>query len=325
MLKDILQNKKCFKLICGAGNENIEEVEKLVALYAKAGANFFDLSASEEVMEAALRGLKRVVPESELKNYHLCVSIGAKDDPHFNKAVIDKLKCVSCGNCIEICPQKAIILKNNEYLINEKRCIGCGNCKSTCLTTAISFYSKNTSFEEILSPIAKHNISCIELHASCNNEEEIYEKWQKINHNFDGILSICLNRTHFGDIRLIELIKQLLKERKDFSTIIQADGCAMSGLNDEYKTTLQAIAMAEIIQNANLPVFIMICGGTNSKSSEFAKLCNLDIHGVAIGSFARKIVRQYTIREDFFENQEIFNQALKVAKSLVDKTLKYLT
>ena len=45
MLKDLLEAKKCFKLVCGAGNEDAAEVEKLVMLYAKAGCKFFDLSS----------------------------------------------------------------------------------------------------------------------------------------------------------------------------------------------------------------------------------------------------------------------------------------
>ena len=34
MLKDLLENKKCFKLVCGAGNEDAKEVES-VAEFAK--------------------------------------------------------------------------------------------------------------------------------------------------------------------------------------------------------------------------------------------------------------------------------------------------
>ena len=43
MLKDILEEKKCFKLVCGAGNEDIEEIEKLTLIYSLAGCNFFDI------------------------------------------------------------------------------------------------------------------------------------------------------------------------------------------------------------------------------------------------------------------------------------------
>ena len=46
MLLDIFKEKKAFKLVCGAGNEDAEEIEKLVALYSKAGCNFFDICTS---------------------------------------------------------------------------------------------------------------------------------------------------------------------------------------------------------------------------------------------------------------------------------------
>ena len=121
--------------------------------------------------------------------------------------------------------------------------------------------------------------------------------------------------------KLICRLKEMLKDRESYTTIIQADGAPMSGGKDDYKTTLQAVAAAEIIQNANLPVYILLSGGTNSKTSELATLCGIDFCGVAIGSFARKIVREYTDRPDFYTNPEIFNSALKIAKNLVDTTI----
>ena len=67
-----------------------------------------------------------------------------------------------------------------------------------------------------------------------------------------------------------------------------------------------------------LPVHIMLSGGTNSKTLELAKLCGLDIAGVAIGSYARSIVKEFLNRDDFWQNEENFNSALSVAKTLVD-------
>ena len=53
MLKDILENHHGFKLVCGAGNEDVVEVEKLVTIYSLAGCRFFDVSANPEVVDAA--------------------------------------------------------------------------------------------------------------------------------------------------------------------------------------------------------------------------------------------------------------------------------
>ena len=64
----------------------------------------------------------------------------------------------------------------------------------------------------------------------------------------------------------------MLSIRKPYTTIIQADGIAMSGSDDKYGTTLQAVATAQLFQNANFPVYIMMSGGTNTKSIELAHL-----------------------------------------------------
>ena len=116
MLNDILKNKKCFKLILGAGNSDIEEIEKLVYTYSLAGANLFDLNASIEVVNAAKKALLR---SGIKKDRYLCVSVGLYGDPHLNKAFIDNSKCIRCKLCEKICPQSAI--KNNEVI--SKKCI----------------------------------------------------------------------------------------------------------------------------------------------------------------------------------------------------------
>lgn len=324
MLKDILTQKRCFKLVCGAGNEDASEVEKLVALYAAAGANLFDLSANSEVIDAAKRGLERVIPKNELKNYYICVSVGIKGDPHVRKAQINEDKCIFCGKCIDFCPQNAINKASDFIEVNKKRCIGCGKCEKDCDESAISFFSENKSLEEVLPSLVSKGIDCIELHALGIDEQEVDDKWKVINDNFDGLLSICIDRSKLGNEAILTRINRLLSKRKGFTTIIQADGAPMSGAEDNYIATLQSVAMAEIFQNAGIEAFIMLSGGTNSKTSELAKLCAIDINGVAVGSFARKIVREYIDRDDFLENQEVFNLALEKAKKLVDTTFKYM-
>ena len=90
MLLDLFKEKRCFKLVCGAGNEDAIEVEKLVTLYSKAGCNFFDLCAKPEIVDAAKRGLER----SGIKeNRFLCCSVGIKGDPHVSKALVDEDAC----------------------------------------------------------------------------------------------------------------------------------------------------------------------------------------------------------------------------------------
>ena len=39
MLRDVLKEKRCFKLVCGAGNENISEVKNMEYMFYKSTFN----------------------------------------------------------------------------------------------------------------------------------------------------------------------------------------------------------------------------------------------------------------------------------------------
>ena len=314
MLKDLLDSRKCFKLVCGAGNEDAAEVEKLVFLYAKAGCKFFDLSAKQEIVVAA----KNALEKAEVKDAFLCVSVGIKGDPHISKAQTDYEKCVACGKCDEICPHNAI----KYHKVNKAKCIGCGKCAKVCSQGAISFVSENVDLRKVLPPLISEGIDCIELHAMGENEDEVLEKWKIINELYTGMLSICTSHGKISDKTMIDRIKKMLELRKPYSTIIQADGFPMSGGKDDYKTTLQAVATAEIIQNERLPIYLMLSGGTNTKTSELAKLCDIRFSGVAVGSYARKIVREQLDRSDFYTNMLNFDKALQNAKILIESVDK---
>lgn len=316
MLKELLNQKKCFKLICGAGNQNLDEVEKLVAIYSKAGCKFFDFAADERVLKAAQRGLDFAIPKDEQKDYHFCLSIGTKDDQHTQKARIDSEKCKRCEKCIKACPQRAI----NEYFkVVKDKCIGCLKCAKVCKHSAIEIYSDNKPFNT--SAFQPFNLSCIELHASCTDELEVDEAWDELCENFDGMLSLCLGRKTLSDEKILARVKRLVGKRKPYSTIIQADGVSMSGGDDDFETTRPAVEMGKLIQGANLPVYLLLSGGTNSKTAELAKLSGVDINGIAVGSYARKIVKKYIKNDDFWENKTFFEEAVKVAKVLVQSVL----
>lgn len=313
MLKELLDTNHCFKLVCGAGNEDIEEIKRLVYVYAIAGCRFFDLSANEEVIQAARDALEL----AKVYDAYLCVSVGIKNDPHVKKAVIDYDRCVNCGACEEVCPQGAI----HYAKVKKYKCIGCGKCWKVCSRAAISYISEEKNLSEVLPPIVDKGIDCIEFHAMGNNTDEISKKWKYINDNFEGILSICTSRGKLSDEGLVNRIKEMIKDRKPYTTIIQADGFPMSGGDDNYKSTLQAVATAEIVHNEKLPVYLMLSGGTNAKTTELAKMCEISYCGVAVGSYARKIVKRFIEADDFWANPNRLNRALDMAKPLVDSVI----
>lgn len=313
MLKELLETKHCFKLVCGAGNEDIEEIKRLVYLYAVAGCRFFDLSANGDVILAA----KEALDIAKVYDAYLCVSVGIKNDPHVKKAVIDYDRCVNCGACEEICPEGAI----HYAKVKKEKCIGCGRCWRVCSRAAISYISEEKDLNEVLPKIVETGIDCIELHAMGLNDEEVFSKWKYINDNFEGLLSICTSRGQLSDEAMVKRIEKMLENRKPYSTIVQSDGFPMSGGDDNYKSTLQAVATGEIVQNAKLPVYLILSGGTNAKTTELAKMCDISYHGVAVGSYARKIVRRYVERPDFWANPVVLNSALEIAKPLIDSVI----
>lgn len=318
MLKDLLDAKKCFKLVCGAGNEDAQEVERLVTIYSLAGCNFFDLCAKPEIVDAAKRGLDRAGIKEDR---YLCVSVGIEGDPHITKAVIDQQKCVKCGKCKMICPHDAVF-EFDKYKIKKERCIGCMRCAKNCPKQAIEMVSQLQDYDEVLPKIIEKGIDCIEFHAISNDEIDVMKKWLQINDYFDGMLCISIDRSELGDKKLKDRVKKMLGIRKPYTTIIQADGIAMSGSDDEFGTTLQAVATAQLFQNAQLPAYIMMSGGTNTKSLELASMCNVHPHCLAVGSYARKIVKDYLKAEDLFENPAKMAQAVNIAKSLVNPIIK---
>lgn len=315
MLKDLFENRECFKLVCGAGNEDAAEVEKLVTIYSLAGCNFFDVCAKAEIVDAAKRGLERAGIK---ENRYICVSVGIDGDPHITKAKIDKSKCVDCKKCESICLHDAI--KNVEVL--SERCLGCSVCAKNCPVKAISMEAKLIDYKEVLPQLIDKGIDCIEFHAISEDESDVDEKWAQINEMFDGMLCISLDRSELGDRKLKARVERMIENRAPYTTIIQADGIAMSGNDDEYGTTLQAVATAQLFQNSKMPIYIMMSGGTNTKSTELAKSCGVYPHCLAVGSYARKIVKKYLQMNDLLENAEALNEAVAIAKSLIDVSLE---
>ncbi|MCK9376414.1 MAG: 4Fe-4S binding protein [Syntrophobacterales bacterium] len=318
-MREILSRGRYFKVVCGAGNEDPEEVRKLSLIYTLAGALGIDVSAQPAIVAAAVQGIALArqlggdlgVPAGPRP--FITVSVGLKGDPHIRKAQIDAALCTQCGECRQVCEQQAV----DESCRVLARCIGCGACFSVCDFQAISFADRKVDFQEVLPQCLEAGAENLELHATIADDAAVMRDWQLIAslvpHNF---ISMCLDRSQLSDAHLIARIKQVKAVAGD-RLIIQADGIPMSGGRDDFNTTLQAIAIADVIRKHEIPLMLLASGGTNSKTGELARQCGVRLNGISVGTFARKLVRQEINDPRFGTDLDLAARALSAAKALV--------
>lgn len=278
----ILDERKIFKLVLGLGNQSEESIISNVAVYAKAGCNMFDINASEEAINAVYKGIEKAGKNKD--DFLLCLSIGVSGDAHINKAEIINEKCTRCSACVNVCPQDAIILLDDGYpFVQKEKCIGCKRCKCK----AISFFEKESDFDEALKLADKYDIDCIEVHLA--SKKPPYDRLKYLIKKAKTSLSFCLDRKYYSNEKIRKIIGKIKKWLGNSDFIIQADGVPMSGGENTYKSTLQAVSMAHIVEEYR--TYVIISGGTNEKTAELAKMCNIKYNGIAVGSYAREIIK----------------------------------
>ena len=331
LYKDLLNTSRYFKLVCGAGNEDKDEVEYLTYIYTLAGCAGFDVSASPEIVTSAKKGIFAAIEKSKALKIEIplipfiTVSVGMPGDHHVRKALITD-DCVSCNLCIPSCPTDAI---PNNLVIIDQLCIGCGNCESVCPPAASAIKYKHNSKEllSILPKCVEAGADSIELHAGVPDDDSTMQEWKVVSESVpNGMISMCLDRKHLSNKMLLERIIAAHNIADD-RLIIQADGIPMSGGTDDFNTTLQAVSIADFINKnlkdkerkfKNLPV--LISGGTNSFTGNLARECDVGFNGITIGTHARKIISSTRKKPESLSNEEL-NQAINKAKSLIQINL----
>ncbi len=331
LYKDLLHSSRYFKLVCGAGNEDIHEVEYLSFIYTLAGCAGFDVSASPEVVSAAKKGINSAMDSAESLGIDIwfepfiTVSVGMPGDHHVRKAFINS-SCISCNLCIPVCPTDAI---PQDLKIIPELCIGCGNCEAACPPAAKAIEYKHSSkmLLEILPKCIESGAESIELHASVPDEESTLKEWSIVSKSLpNGLISMCIDRNHLSNESLIDRIISAHEIAGD-RLIIQADGIPMSGGNDDLNTTLQAVSIADIINKKlkfrhgkykTLPV--LISGGTNSHTGKLARKFNVKFNGITIGTHARKVITPYRNYPNKLTDNQL-KSAIKEARYLINSNL----
>jgi ferredoxin len=336
-MQSLLDDRKYFKLVCGAGNEDAEEVKRLTVLYTLAGAKGLDVSASPKVVRFCMEGIDLAF---ELANKFgiilnirpfIMVSVGMPGDHHVRKSYINLDTCLKCDLCIPVCPTDAI---PKELIVIKDKCIGCGNCSAICPKSDIIHYEHNNrELETLLPDCLTAGAEQIELHAAIADDTAIMQEWQLVSDvNPDGHISMCLDRLHLSNFAFEERVRKA-KEIAGERLIIQSDGYPMSGGEDDFNTTLQAIATADVLNKKfnmklrkakNVLIYKkenevdqLLSGGTNSLTAILADQTGVKFQGASLGTFARKIVKDAINNENFYEDIDNIKKGYLIARELV--------
>ena len=336
-MQSLLDNAKYFKLVCGAGNEDAEEVKRLTVLYTLAGAKGMDVSANTNVVTACMEGIDIAFELAEDLGINLkvrpfiMVSVGMPGDHHVRKSYINLDTCLKCDLCIPVCPTDAI---PKELVVIKDKCIGCGNCSAICPRQDIIHYEHNNrELETLLPECLVAGAEQIELHAAVADDEAIMQEWQLVSDvNPNGHISMCLDRLHLSNFAFenrVEKAREIAGDR----LIIQSDGYPMSGGEDDFNTTLQAVATADVLnkkfnmklrKSKNVLIYKkknevdqLLSGGTNSLTAVLADQVGVKFQGASLGTFARKIVKEVTDNENFYNDINGIKEGYLIAKELV--------
>ncbi len=64
-------------------------------------------------------------------------------------------KCVSCNECVKICPNNAITQKRGKVTRNDSRCKTCGRCASVCPSNATEMIGRTATVKDIVDVVKR--------------------------------------------------------------------------------------------------------------------------------------------------------------------------
>lgn len=64
-------------------------------------------------------------------------------------------KCIGCGNCFEICSQRAHVMVEGEHVLLWDRCDSCGDCLDGCFSGAIELAGRTVTVSEVIKEVLR--------------------------------------------------------------------------------------------------------------------------------------------------------------------------
>lgn len=314
-IQDTLRKRQFFKLICGASYRNTEFIRSLSQIYAAAGAHVIDVGARPELIQAARAGIQdaQVAGPQPLVMF----SVGINQDVHFLRVEKDHARCDSHGFCANACPHEVFVGQQ----IRLENCLGCDHCVVACPEDALRLIPREplADMQAVLSSCFAAGARALEIHTGNGQQQELaaiidlLTPWQ----SHIDLLAFSLG-AHGQSTAQIVALAQFISERCGPDIIIQADGQPISGRKGK-RSSLASLELARELFAAKIPAFIQVSGGVNDLTGQLAQESQIPIHGVGMGSFARKYVG---ISPSQTLDAQDYQLAVKQAQQLVQSISK---
>jgi len=310
-----LREKRMFKLICGATYSDFEAIVKYSQIFTRAGAHIIDIAAHPTIVSATKEGIEKAgVPKDKEPAIMVSLSLDHKQDPHFRRIELKESSCDTCGVCIPNCPTQAFSIREGKLSYQKERCYGCGACVPLCHVDALTPVPIKAFQPAILPELWDLGARCLEIHVGPNFYwfESYLEKIREISPQ-PWLISVCIG-SGFSSFNEIQEQAREIYNILGEGALIQVDGKPMTGYNKQDSSMLQALAVAEAVLEANAHIFVQVSGGINDRIKALLNQFDLKVHGVGMGSYAKKLIEPYL---------DDIETAVQIASKLVSSARPY--
>ena len=316
-IKNKLLQGNFFKFIIGASYKNLNAIRNLSHIFAMAGTDVIDAGADPEAVKAVKTGIMEAGVTSAFSPL-IMISIGMNEDVHFVKLVKGEDKCVSCMECLNVCPNQVFSAIKGELSVRYDKCVGCRKCVSLCPFKALELINSDPA-TDCISKCMEAGADALEIHCGNGDFEQIKNTWVSIDKfkEFFKLISFSIGGHELSIDEISELIcniKNMVKE----DVIWQLDGSPISGHAGE-TSTLEALELAGKIRKIYPEIFIQLSGGVNDLTHSLARKKNVKINGIGMGSFARSYIKLKDVENMSYREMD---DAVKLARKLIPCNLK---
>ena len=64
-------------------------------------------------------------------------------------------KCVACGRCVDVCPQKVHSISDGSHQLDFSKCTACGECLKSCPAGALEILGKEMTAQEVMATVLR--------------------------------------------------------------------------------------------------------------------------------------------------------------------------